>query len=55
MKTFVQYVLMNYRLTAVTRRKDVRFTFGIVLATVDPILVHFEKRDEKDLWPRTAL
>lgn len=43
-KTLLQYVLLNFRLTSITKREDVKFTIDLVLRPIHPILVQFEKR-----------
>lgn len=43
-KTLLQYVLLNFKLTAITKREDVKFTIDLVLRPIHPILVKFEKR-----------
>lgn len=49
-KTLVQFILLNFKLTAVTKREDIQFTIDLVLRPIHPILVKFERRCENYLW-----
>lgn len=48
-KTLVQYLLLNFKLKAVTKREEVKFTIDLVLRPIHPILVQFERRTESVL------
>lgn len=44
MKTVIQHLLLNFKLTAITKREDIRFIADLVLRADHPILVQFDKR-----------
>lgn len=44
MKTVIHYFVMNFKMTAVTRREDIKFVADLVLRAQHPILIKFEKR-----------
>lgn len=44
MKTTIQSLLLNFQLTAVTKREEISFVADLVLRAQHPILVHFERR-----------
>lgn len=44
MKTVIQYLVLNFYLTAITKREDIKFIADLVLRAQHPILVQFKKR-----------
>lgn len=44
MKTVIQHFLLNFKLTAVTQREDIKFIADLVLRASHPILIQFDKR-----------
>lgn len=48
-KTLVEYLLLNFKLKAITKREDVQFTVDLVLRPIHPIEVEFTRRND-ELW-----
>lgn len=44
MKTIIHQILLNFKLTAITKREEIVFVADLVLRAQHPILIQFERR-----------